>query len=574
MGEAKRRRAAEQRDLLALATAKTGSPIDFGSVQILDSDIFGSIFEALQPAFTFAARKGLAIPQTKEEARLQEDGSLDLYISAGGSVERKVHVPAGQWRTLTPEQLQSYADRMRSADMDTVTQQLADGIRAASNRCEESLRAAGQALDGVSQVLLVADRSHESLQMVQLASARSSPAVSRQINEWLHSDGGYFVISDGPEAALRWAMKASSAEELMSELLPKLALEVDDLATTTLVATSLPHPLGESVEQCWHELGGRSFGLPVAKRATDDVIFSSMEALALTVLDRSQLGTHGQEAREAHPSEFSKWLDGQGAFFVVKQAADGRTACRDVSDERALMEEVVVPVLDRMLAGGTSTYFGFGTDAAVKSRIETAMQERLTARLQGARLAPLTNLEEHEGIRVQELPLPDRPLTVITIQRAAVEAQNTGPLLSVWNRMIAGATGPAASFQSVTLVFDGYDDDDRVLSEIEEVRAYVGRVTAEFPCWMHLLCATPAELDTMGPWTLCLATLMEKPSLREDGTFSALVEPDTVADALLSSVTACAAWYDSMVRRGDIDEATAASFLMHLGQAAKQHLPS
>src|SRR5437868_424488 len=80
----------------------------------------------------------------------------------------------------------------------------------------------------------------------------------------------------------------------------------------------------------------------------------------------------------------------------------------------------------------------------------------------------------------------DRPV-LIGFSREEVEAGRVEGALSVLQSLVR-TPGTAAAFkENVDVCFYGYDDETRVLWEIEEVRRFVARLDEEFPCWLFFL---------------------------------------------------------------------------------------
>ena len=78
-------------------------------------------------------------------------------------------------------------------------------------------------------------------------------------------------------------------------------------------------------------------------------------------------------------------------------------------------------------------------------------------------------------------------LISILINRSDVESQNIQPILLQLNHFASSAELAKSSFESVDVVFGGYDDDPRELWEIEEVRAFVSSLNNAFTHWVYIL---------------------------------------------------------------------------------------
>lgn len=78
------------------------------------------------------------------------------------------------------------------------------------------------------------------------------------------------------------------------------------------------------------------------------------------------------------------------------------------------------------------------------------------------------------------------PLAIV-ISREEVEAQNIAPALSLLNTLIASPEKAKSYQEKVDVAFHGYDDDQRELFEIPEVRHFVYKLDEAFPFWLFFL---------------------------------------------------------------------------------------
>jgi hypothetical protein len=88
------------------------------------------------------------------------------------------------------------------------------------------------------------------------------------------------------------------------------------------------------------------------------------------------------------------------------------------------------------------------------------------------------------------------------LPRDWIAAGNTADLLKQLNLLIATQTQVRQYEDAVTLVFPGYDNDDRELFEIPEVVRYFRAASELWPYWFHFLSKKGPSL-AMVMWLLC-----------------------------------------------------------------------
>jgi len=81
----------------------------------------------------------------------------------------------------------------------------------------------------------------------------------------------------------------------------------------------------------------------------------------------------------------------------------------------------------------------------------------------------------------------DTGLIVIVIERKEVEAGDISRISSMFSNIFISKKTILRCKQSIDLIFDGYDDDERGLFLIPEARKFVQDLHSEFPYWFYIL---------------------------------------------------------------------------------------
>lgn len=100
---------------------------------------------------------------------------------------------------------------------------------------------------------------------------------------------------------------------------------------------------------------------------------------------------------------------------------------------------------------------------------------------------------------------------MLEVERNHVEAGNIASVLERLHVLTDSAENARLYRESLTVMFMGYDHDPRELAEIPEVRAFMGRLTQEWPFWPWFLCRN------VGAVRLVLALISEVKIHRKDG---------------------------------------------------------
>ena len=136
--------------------------------------------------------------------------------------------------------------------------------------------------------------------------------------------------------------------------------------------------------------------------------------------------------------------------------------------------------------------------------------------------------------------------------RAWVEAGDLAPALGALQRLLVNSDAVLAFRGRLHLFVDGYDEDERELWAIPEVRTYIRALDAQFPYWLWFM-------DPHDPTVfLFVACCCEVASYRtEAGRFNAAFYPAFLAPFLTSHIQAV----DELVRRSAFPKQTFARFL-------------
>jgi hypothetical protein len=120
---------------------------------------------------------------------------------------------------------------------------------------------------------------------------------------------------------------------------------------------------------------------------------------------------------------------------------------------------------------------------------------------------------------------------VVVISRQEVETGDTSSVASVLKSCIASPERALSLFEKLDIAFHGYDQDQREVFEIPEVRKYVSLLDQEFPFWLFFLTKEKLGLQAI---MLCFMP----PYLTEDARKTVLPER---LDQLLSG-----RWFPAM----------------------------
>lgn len=81
----------------------------------------------------------------------------------------------------------------------------------------------------------------------------------------------------------------------------------------------------------------------------------------------------------------------------------------------------------------------------------------------------------------------DPDLIVILLDQVNVSVCNTTPAVAALRTLLGDATRVRQFAGRVTFIFDGYDDQKAELYQNPIVRAFVARLTEQFPYWLHFV---------------------------------------------------------------------------------------
>ncbi len=121
------------------------------------------------------------------------------------------------------------------------------------------------------------------------------------------------------------------------------------------------------------------------------------------------------------------------------------------------------------------------------------------------------------------MSLHDFDFLTVVISRDEVEQHDTSGPIGVLKKMLQSPERIRTFRTRVNISFFGYDQDNRELFEIPDVRDYVTRLYSDFPYWLYFLARECTGLQ-------CLTLCMLPPFLTEDAR--AKTYPQRIADLL------------------------------------------
>lgn len=84
-------------------------------------------------------------------------------------------------------------------------------------------------------------------------------------------------------------------------------------------------------------------------------------------------------------------------------------------------------------------------------------------------------------------PTVDHDLIVILLDQVNISVSNTAPAVAALRVLLLDPARVRQFAGRVTFVFDGYDDQKNELYQNPIVRAFVVRLTEQFPYWLHFV---------------------------------------------------------------------------------------
>lgn len=266
MGQAKQRgtfeqRKAEAKDLLELATARTGREVDMDAIQILDQAAFGRLSQAMMEVASrmFSAKKVLGEDDFPIVADVQDDGRLTIRVDVTDKATRIIEVPAGGWRELTEQQhaeiTMAIDDRQRAnpEELPQLIEMLGDHMVSGEAQIRRREAQAQAEINKATQFVMIFDRSPESLEAAR-AVKNNTADLSEHLDAWLATDDQFFVFHY-PRGGTKWMGTASRADVLLGEILPAVAKRAG-AGLQTCIIRSNESPDFANIRNRWRELGG------------------------------------------------------------------------------------------------------------------------------------------------------------------------------------------------------------------------------------------------------------------------------------------------------------------------------
>jgi hypothetical protein len=248
--------------LLNLAIEPGGQEVDFDSVQIFDSDVFGKVLQLTMGCF---AEKLSQMQNSNKEADIEafklsalrawkrEDGSL-LIRETGGPM-REVVAPSGTWRLLDTAQLRKLSQEAeyRTSEAPEVFEWMASAVTesiASNRRREESFEKVAESVTSIVGLFGRGTRSLSALREM----IGNKPDATDTADRWLQSDQKYFLFwraKDGRAAAV----VVGDEEVLFSGALDS-ALELGDAPQATILVACTDTSIDAEARIWWERHGG------------------------------------------------------------------------------------------------------------------------------------------------------------------------------------------------------------------------------------------------------------------------------------------------------------------------------
>ena len=194
----------------------------------------------------------------------QEDGSLHLRVEMPGRLTEHATFERGTWRELSKAEyakLSSGAlEKMQSlhGGTDEITHELANTMMKIADKMTARANLWKGKLHEFTQAITVFSKEPTALEFIK----KNVPAnfgVSQIVETWLQGDDAFLVLSTGRTQSEVWAMTATDIDDLVSKVLPEIAVDlVRDMSSTVLIPAALSDNDRARTLQQWQALGGRA----------------------------------------------------------------------------------------------------------------------------------------------------------------------------------------------------------------------------------------------------------------------------------------------------------------------------
>ena len=131
---------------------------------------------------------------------------------------------------------------------------------------------------------------------------------------------------------------------------------------------------------------------------------------------------------------------------------------------------------------------------------------------------------------------------VLRVARDYVERCDIEPVTNTLRSCVNTKTAAQASFQTLILSIEGYDEDPRELHDVPEVRKFFTDLTRQAPWWVHL----PArDFGAMAVWLFCVTKHLS-PTTKEGERITVNLDGADMMRRLTESLEATAILYQEL----------------------------
>lgn len=256
--------------LLDLASARTGTVIPGDRVRIIDGATYQRVIS--RQIFRIAAKvpDGVATSVdheffSRDEFRLQDDGSLHIYLANAHNGPELMCIPKGAWE-LASEADASESKQDKRQDI-TYRQQLRDAL----NDARRQLAQRDKELRSIewNELLYILCRDQHSLHLIAYIGAtyQSHPEVTDLLNEWLAGNDPMAALHVGERAIVLTPLPHFGINQLPSvvaqlvEVLRQHGVDISDTVLTTFFDEQRAD-YTTSFHGFWTLLGGKSLDYP------------------------------------------------------------------------------------------------------------------------------------------------------------------------------------------------------------------------------------------------------------------------------------------------------------------------